>query len=478
MVKIFSSTKIRLTFWYSGVLALILTLFAVATYFLFAYALQSQIDQTLTEISTAFITSVTQELEDETGADKDKAIKEEIRDAVIETNFKSYRLFVFSGEKNLIAETKTNEDKTEFDSTTAKNRLNEFDNNLKNFNFDEKSFRIFQKSFQIEGINYFLLVVHPLDEQAELLEKIRFAFLIIIPLSLLFAGFGGYLLARKSLAPISEMSAKAEEITAQNLQRERLPVENQEDELGRLAASFNRLLSRLDLSFEQQKRFMADASHELRTPVAIVRGEADVSLTKDVRETSEYKETITIIQTESERMSRIIEDLFTLARADAGENPLQKSEIYINDILSETVKSFRTLAQKRAINISIESNAEMPMQADEQFLRRLFTNLIDNAVKYAETSVNIEATIKNGFYKITISDDGKGISQENQTHIFERFYRGDKARSRQTPTNAGSGAGLGLSISQWIAEIHYGKLELEKSDSQGTLFVVKFPVSK
>jgi heavy metal sensor kinase len=476
-MKLFSSTKIRLTFWYSGVLALILTLFALVSYFLFSYALQSQIDQTLNEISNAFVTSVAQELEDETITDRDAAITNEIRDAIVETNFKSYRIFVFSGEKNLIAETKSHDNETAFDYLTAQNWLNEFDENPKNFNVGARLARGFFKPFEIEGRKFFLIVSHPLEAQEELLAKIRYAFLLIVPLSLIFATFGGYLLARKSLAPISEMSEKAEEITAQNL-HERLPVENKEDELGRLAATFNNLLARLDASFEQQKRFMADASHELRTPVAIVRGEADVSLTKNEREPSEYKETIKIIQSESERMSRIIEDLFTLARADSGENAPQKSETYINDILAETVKSFRTLAQKNAINISFKSADEMPINADEQLLRRLFTNLIDNAVKFAKTYVNIEAKLNKGFYEIIISDDGEGISLENQTHIFERFYRAEKARSRQKPTNAGSGAGLGLSISQWITEIHQGTLELVKSDAEGTTFSVRFPASK
>ncbi len=478
-MKTFSSTKIRLTFWYSGVLALILTLFAAASYFLFAFALQSQIDQTLSEIAAALITSVSQELADEKAADQDEAIKNEISDAVIETNFKSYRLFVFSDAKNLIAETKSVEDKTIFDSANAKSRLNKVEEKNGNFdNGDGKITRVFFKPFQIEGRIFFLVVAHSLDEQDELLDKIRNAFLIIVPLSLLFASFGGYLLARKSLAPISEMSEKAEKITAQNLRHERLPVENEADELGRLATTFNGLLSRLDSSFEQQKRFMADASHELRTPVAIVRGESDVSLAKDERETSEYRETIRIIQSEAERMSRIIEDLFTMARADTGENQPQKSAVYVKDILAETIKSFRTLAQKCTLDISFESKDELPMTADEQLLKRLFTNLIDNAVRYAKTSVKVNAKTENGFYEITISDDGEGIAEENQTHIFERFYRADKARSRQKSSNAGSGAGLGLSIAQMIVGLHQGTLELVKSDSEGTRFSVKFPAPK
>ncbi len=182
---------------------------------------------------------------------------------------------------------------------------------------------------------------------------------------------------------------------------------------------------------------MADASHELRTPVAIVRGEAEVSLTKDDRESSEYRETISIMQNEAKRMSRIIEDLFTLTRADAGENPVQKKSVYLEDILADTVKSFRSIASKRNVNLTLETNNEMPTQADEQLLHRLFSNLLDNAIKHAKTAVNINAAIENGIYKIRFSDDGEGISIENQPHIFERFFRVDKARSRQKESPVG-----------------------------------------
>lgn len=479
-IKIFSSTKIRLTFWYVGVLALILILFAGATYFFFDYVLRFQTDSTLAEIATSFENTANLELEDEDDKQNVDLILEAIRDATVEVSFKNYKIFVFSSDKTLLSQTKTTKLDTDIPTETAEQWLSKFTKNgsanQDDFASDDESFRVHYHPFQIQGKSFYLIVIHPLEDTEDLLEMVRYAFLITIPLALLLASFGGFLLMRKSFAPIAEMSEKAEAITARNL-HERLPVENEEDELGRLARTFNRLLARLNLSFEQQQRFMADASHELRTPVAIVRGEAEVSLTRDDRKSAEYRETISIMQREAERMSRIIEDLFTLARADSGENPVTQKSVYVEDILAETVKAFRSLALRDGINLSLNTQDEMPMQADEQLLKRLFSNLLANALKYTKTSININAQLENGIYKIVFSDDGEGVPIENQAHIFERFYRADKARVRQKDSPAGSGAGLGLSISKWIAEVHNGTIELTKSDSQGSVFTVNFPVS-
>lgn len=480
-MKIFSSTKVRLTFWYVGVLALILIGFAVAAYYLFQFVLRYQTDKTLSEIAASFENTTMRELEDENNQADGGTINEAISDATVEVSFRNYKIFVFSEDKNLLSSTKTSEPDEEIPVETAHKWLTAFSTgneaNRDDYASDDDLYRVHFHPFGVREKKFFLIVIRPLDETEDLLEMVRYAFLITVPLALLLAGFGGFLLMKKSFAPIAEMSDKAEEITARNL-FERLPVENEEDELGRLAKTFNRLLARLNLSFEQQRRFMADASHELRTPIAIVRGEAEVSLTKEERKSSEYRETISIMQREAERMSKIIEDLFILARADAGEEPVSKKSVYIEDILAETVKSFRSLAAKRGVEISLKTAGEMPFEADEQLLRRLFVNLLDNAVKYARSNVAISAVADKNIYKISFSDDGEGIPPESQPHIFERFYRAGKARSRQKTVSAGSGAGLGLSISQWIAEIHDGAVELAASGEKGTTFTVTFPASK
>lgn len=478
-MRIFSSTILRLILWYVGILALVLILFASLTYFLFSSVMRDQIDSTLSEIVAAFEKTVNNEFSGEDGNHRGDEAFEAIREATMDIGFKNYKVFVFSSDGKPIAVSKTGKSETEILPEAASNWLTAFDakTELQNFRIDDETVRVLFSKIQVENKSFQILVVHPLEEYEQLLEKIRYAFLISVPLALIFASFGGYFLAHKSFEPVAEMNEKAEKITAQNL-HERLPVKNEYDEIGRLASSFNRLLSRLDLSFEQQKRFMADASHELRTPVSIVRGEAEVSLTKKERSETEYRETIQIMGKEAERMSTIIEDLFTLSRADSDENSISIRSVYLEDILQSTVKGFRSIASKNGISLLLNSKAEMPMLADERLLERLFTNLIDNGLKHAKTKVMITAGIKEGAYAITFEDDGSGILNENRDQIFERFFREDAARSRKKGHFRGSGAGLGLSISRWIAEVHQGTLKLNKSDKNGSFFTVELPVSK
>jgi len=477
----FNSAKVQLTVWYAGVLALTLGIFAILTYLLFSYTLQNQTNQTLREVAGVFETTANREIEDEDKVLNSKSSDEALRDAATELGFKDYQVFAFSTEKRLIAATKSADSDSQITTEAAENQLKNFlpgaNGNFFDFDNNSETFRAFFYTFKVRNQSYQLLAVHSLDDQKELLRQVRYAFLISVPLALLAASLGGFFLAKKSLAPISEMSQKAEDITAKNL-HERLPVKNERDELGSLASKFNELLSRLDKSFEQQRRFMADASHELRTPVAIVRGEADVILGKEKRDETEYRESFAIVQSEAERMTRIIEDLFTLARVDAGQQPLHKETVYLDEILSDAAKSFRTVAKNRNITLNFETPEEMKFSGDSQLLRRLFSNLIDNALKHAKSQVKVSAERRNDFYEINISDDGAGIFAEAQLHIFERFYRADKARSRDEKVQTGSGAGLGLAISKFIVESHKGKIFLANSDATGSTFAIEFPANK
>lgn len=474
-MKIFKSARSRLTFLYVAVLALILAILGILAYVIFTTSISDQTDRALSEVGTSFETTARRHFED---VQEKKNVSEALSHTAEDVSFKNYKVFVFSQTRKLLWQTRTLEAEPNISTDTAQRWLNEFTSseeaNLDGFSNDREIFRVHYHPFKMGGSSFYLIVIHPLDEQKAYLRQIRNAMLLIVPVALLLTSFGGYFLAQKSFAPIAEMSEKAAHIHSSNLY-ERLPIENEEDELGRLAKTFNDLLARLNRSFEQQKRFMADASHELRTPVSIVRGEAEVSLTKKDRDVIEYQETIAIMQKESERMSRIIEDLFTLARADSGEFVPTLSSIFVDDILADTVRAFRTLGKKHDVSISYTQNGDMPLEADEFLLRRLFTNLIDNSLKHARSKIKIESSMKDGQYEIRISDDGPGIPLEKQDHIFERFYRVDKSRSSNSKSLVGSGAGLGLAISKWIAELHDGTLSLSKSDSSGTLFTVYLP---
>lgn len=472
-----SSAKMRLTFWYAGVLAVVLGVFAVVTYLLFFYTLQSQTDQTLSEISAVFETTANRELEDRDLLRDAAKTDDAVRNAAKELGFRDHQILAISSDRRLIAVTGTIDKegsiRPELVETAALSRGSS--SGFFNLELSGTQVRALAYPFTLAGHDYSLFVVHSLDDQSELLTRIGYAFLISIPLALFAAGTGGYFLARASLGPISRMSRIAEEITASSLES-RLPVDNPHDELGSLAGKFNELLSRLEASFEQQHRFMADASHELRTPIAIVRGEADVILGKPDREQSEYRDSFAIVQSEGERMTRIIEDLFTLARVDAGQRPVQRELLYLDDIVTESVKAFRTIAGYRNVTLEVDAPDEMPVSADPMLLARLFSNLIDNALKHARSCVRISARAVDDRYEIDVKDDGPGIPTKAQPYIFERFYRADRSRPRHGTGFVGSGAGLGLAISRWIAESHGGGLFLLSSgETDGTVFRLVLP---
>jgi two-component system OmpR family sensor kinase len=272
------------------------------------------------------------------------------------------------------------------------------------------------------------------------------------------------------------MSNQASRIGTTNL-HDRLIIANEGDELGLLADSFNLLLNRLAHSIDQQRRFMADASHELRTPVAILRGEADVALSQAERSPGEYRESLQILREEARRLSQIVENLFTLARADAGNYPLARTRFYLDELLAECVRAARTLASAKDIQLTLQTEADLHMEADESLIRRMVLNLIDNAIKFTSPggSVTLKARREEARYLVTVEDTGSGIPTDLQSRVFERFFRADKARTHH---NEGEmGAGLGLAISRWIAEAHDGVLNLSSSDAKGSIFVASLPVA-
>jgi heavy metal sensor kinase len=340
--------------------------------------------------------------------------------------------------------------------------------------FAGHTYRLYVRHFSIEQQAATLVVVQSLFHQHEFLESLAGTFAIVIPITLLIAGFGGYFLARSSLSPVVAMSEQARWIGAENLDA-RLSVRNPDDELGHLANSFNGLLDRLNASFDRQKRFVADASHELRTPVAILCGETEVALAKEDRSQQEYRETLRILADESKRLKRIVEDLFTLARADAGQYPLSYTDFYLDELVGECVKNVRTLAAAKQITLACNPNGEAFLRADESLVRRMLLNLLDNAIKYtpAGGSVSLRIVHRDDVYDLSVADSGSGIPAEFHSRIFERFFRVDKARSRNEQD--GGGAGLGLSIGAWIATAHNGELGLTRSGPEGSTFTATLP---
>jgi heavy metal sensor kinase len=266
------------------------------------------------------------------------------------------------------------------------------------------------------------------------------------------------------------MAEQARRISGSSLHK-RLEIGDAAAELAMLSASFNELLARLDQSFEGMRRFVADASHELRTPLSVIRGEADVALSHD-RSASEYRESLAVILDESRRLSRLVDDLLNLARADGGGVQLQLRQFYFNDLLGDCCRSVQALAAARGVSLECRAAGDIPFAGDEELLRRLAMNLLDNAIRYTPAGGRVvaEAAAENSGVRLRISDTGMGIPEEAAPHVFERFFRADKARSR-----ADGGFGLGLSIVKWIAESHNGTVELDSRPSKGSTFVVRLP---
>ena len=464
-----------MTLWNTGTLAFILTAFCIGVYVLAANQLHERLDageRTTLEGISRLLAYEFAEGETETQA---------IHSALNEHYFPDQAAAIFDAQGRLLEEKALPGNlRAELPSgqslPTGDDTL--FFNVAGTLNGAETQMRVAARRVTItrENKTYFVVVKQPLASVSADLLMLRGLFLAVAPAALILAWIGGWFLVRKSLAPVSEMTRTARRITAESLE-ERLPVANPRDELGQLAATFNELLARLEASFAQQRQFVADASHELRTPLSVIHTATEVMIDGPQREAREYQETLTIINEQTRRLKKVVEDLFTLARADAGQREMEPSDFYLDELVAETARAAAVLGASKQISVEFGDAAESPYRGDETLLRQMLLNLLDNAVKHTQTGgrVSLRLARVDSTYSVVVADTGSGIPKEAQPHVFERFYRADKARARAANGNGGS-AGLGLSIARWIAEVHGGTVELVHSDQTGTTFVVALPV--
>ncbi|MGH9358050.1 MAG: HAMP domain-containing sensor histidine kinase [Terriglobia bacterium] len=320
---------------------------------------------------------------------------------------------------------------------------------------------------------YFIQVASRMGDYDEALARFGWVLLLASPLLLILASLGGYWISQRALQPVGEIIQAAQSISVHSLSK-RLHVPQSHDELQRLSETLNEMLGRLEAAFKRITQFTADASHELRTPIALMRTRAEVSLRK-TRNEGEYREGLAQILRELERTSDLIEKLMLLARADSGVEALHPVRLNLLRPLREACREGQTLAEMKQVIFS-QAIPDDPIwvQGDAQSLHRLFLVLIDNAVKYTPGQGQVAVAIaqRDSLAVAEIRDTGIGIGREDLPHIFERFYRSDRARSRKS-----GGAGLGLSIARWIAEAHHGSIEVESSLHEGSTFRVQLPMS-
>jgi heavy metal sensor kinase len=335
--------------------------------------------------------------------------------------------------------------------------------------------RVLNTEVQAANQSFVVQVAAPLDEFYGALRRFETVLLVSIPVFFLSAAAGGYWMSARALEPVDQITRTARTISARSLSN-RLEVPQTHDELQRLSETLNGMLERLEAAFRQITQFTADASHELRTPISLMRTGAEIALSKP-RSAEEYREAFEEVYSELEKTSELVEKLMLLARADYGAEVLKFATIDLAEIIRETCHQGRTLSESKQVDFREQIPEEaIWVKGDRNALRRLFLILIDNAVKYTPPDGRVEVAVltgNDGSAWVAIRDTGIGIASEDLPHIFERFYRADKARSEES-----EGVGLGLSIGHWIVEAHAGEVEVESSPGSGSTFRVRLPLAK
>ncbi len=321
--------------------------------------------------------------------------------------------------------------------------------------------------------NLFLQTGFELGHVEQTMRELRVSLLIFSLPALLAVCFFGWFLAGRVLIPVENITRAMRKISAENL-NERLPVGQAGDEISRLAETFNSMLSRLEESFRKVNQFSGDASHELRTPLTILKGETEVAL-RWAKHPDEFRKMLESSMEEIDRMGRIIEDLLTLAKSEAGEKSLKIRELSLSDLLQELYLQAKTLGEPKKIRptLKLDVTEEIRIHGDELRLRQLFLNLISNAVKYTPKGGRVEIALatQDNEAVVSVSDTGIGIPSEHLPHIFDRFYRIDMARNRED-----GGTGLGLAIVQSLAHSHQGRVEVSSTPGEGSTFTVYLPI--
>jgi heavy metal sensor kinase len=334
------------------------------------------------------------------------------------------------------------------------------------------SFRILHEKLELAGVQYDVTLAISMNGYDRALLGFRLGLFFAVPAFLALAAVGGYWMSRRALAPVDEITRSARNIEAHDLSR-RLAVPRSGDELSRLVGTLNEMLGRLETAFQRITQFTADASHELRTPVSVIRTSAELALEKR-RSEAEYRETLALILSETEKVSELIEQLLELARADSGfvELPLTRTDV--SQPLRDACRQASLLAQSKQIafrqNIPEDS---IWVAGESSSLEKLFLIVLDNAVKYTQNGGEIDVCLKSSpqFASVEIRDTGIGIAPEDIPRVFDRFYRVDRVRSRES-----GGTGLGLAIGRWIAQAHRGDIRVQSELSKGSTFEIRLPL--
>ncbi len=428
-----ASLRFRLTLWYSALLALPLIVFALICYVVFAQALLDRTDRFISDALTAFSRELVAERR---GA---ASMADAMRTTVDEVRFRDLHIAILDSLQHVVAGSTAAEPSAVLAPEELRYIVYVHPEHAWTVTGEAGSVRVIARRFEAREMPVVMVGSYRMRDIDAVLARIRRMFAVAIPLLVLCAATGGSLLAKRSIEPVER-------------------------------------------SFEQQRRFMADASHELRTPTAILRTEADLTLAREHRNEAEYRSSMTVVQDATRRLTRIVDDLFLLARADSGHLKPRRATFYLEEVLHDATNGVRAMADRRNTHVALGQVVEAPFEGDEDLVGRLILNLLDNAIKYSPDGGRVDVTLtrRENVYEIRVVDAGRGIPAAARAHIFERFFRvdDDRARSEATPSTDTSGAGLGLAIARRIAELHGGRLELVESRPGRTEFRATLPAPR
>ena len=460
--------RLRLTLWYGSTLALVLIVFSVVLYNITARSLRDAVDQSLEETATAAVRSL-----EERGflplIDEEELLSQFPELARID---KFFQIFSPSGTITIRSPNIKQHEvplsrialETAFNGTSI----------FESANYPkEPPLRLVSVPIMYRGnLLYIVQVGTSMESIEETLRRLLLVLLVTMPIALAVSLASGWFLAGRALRPVDAITLAAQRIAAGDLSQ-RLTVSTSPDEIGRLASMFNDMIGRLDASFQQIRQFTSDASHELRTPLTVMKGETELVLRRP-RPLGDYQSVLESNLEEIDRMTRIVDDLLFLSRADMGEVKMETLPVSLESLVEDIHRQATLLGQDRNIAVTLGTVMPAVVQGDELRLRELLLNLVENAIKYSNPGGKVEISLvaEGSSARLSVTDQGIGIAPADVPRIFHRFYRTDNARAHTK-----KGTGLGLAICTWIADSHKGRIDVTSVPGLGSTFTVTIPLA-
>ncbi|MBK9306847.1 MAG: heavy metal sensor histidine kinase [Nitrospira sp.] len=460
--------RVRLTLWYGSALALVLIIFSVVLYAMTARSLRDAVDESLEDTATIAVRSL-----------EERGFLPLLNERELLSQFpelaridKFFQIFSPSGTITLSSPNIKHHDvplsRTALETAFSGHSIFE---SAKYPN--EPPLRVISVPIMYRGnLLYIVQVGTSMETVGETLHRFLILLVVAMPIALAVSLAGGWFLAGRALRPVDEITLAAQRIAAGDL-TQRLGMPPAQDEIGRLAATFNNMIGRLDGSFRQIRQFTSDASHELRTPLTVMKGETDLILRRP-RPLEDYKAVLESNLEEIDRMTRIVDELLFLSRADMGEVKMDALPVALEALVEDVHRQARLLGHDRNIEVVLGTIIPAVVQGDDLRLRELLLNLVENAMKYSHPGGKVEISLlrERQDARLSITDHGIGIAPEDHTRIFQRFFRTDVARAHTK-----KGTGLGLAICAWIADLHKGRVEVQSELGQGATFTVVLPLA-